>query len=152
MKLELDNEDVIELLDIVGSVYDQLLLQKKLQEKKLPFVDRVPNEEIEDMLFKTSTVMVKINRQAHDAGLCSCPDDTEIERQEAIYRKLFDDRIKTEAWWREHIGPHGGFRVASSPSPTSDRSSSQALPTERLAQGTPPESGEVQEKKHRQKP
>jgi hypothetical protein len=147
MKINLEKDEVFDVLEIVGDVYSELLLQHQLQKKGQDHPSfNTPDENIE-RLFTCANIMVKINRQAHDEGLCACKDDADITLQEQIFHKMFKKRIETNAWWKEQVGEHGGFPVASPPSPTSSHKIQQGSSTEQSEQDKPLESDAGPKKK-----
>ena len=127
MKVELEPEEILNLIQIVDETYSAILLEKQLFESGQMKGNMQP-EAIPDLLFDCATLLLKLNKQAHFAKLCSCPDDSNVILQELLYHKMFASQIKTRDWWKEQYVSHGGFQVASPQSQISAPNSSEGLP------------------------
>lgn len=149
MRLDLDNDDVIELLNILGDTYSELVLRHQLQKSGMNQPEFTPIDVTEELLFNCAKIMLTVNKQAHAAKLCNCPDDSTITLQEQVFNRMFKSRLETDRWWQEHIAGHEGFRVASPQSPTSYQPSQKDEAKWRPELSTPRGSVEEPKKKPR---
>lgn len=119
MRLDLDTDDVIELLNILGDTYSELTLRHQLQKSGVNLPEFPSLEVTEELLFNCAKIMLSVNKQAHAARICDCTDDLNIVLQEQLFNRMFKSRLETNRWWKEHIEAHGAFLVASPQSQTS---------------------------------